>query len=247
MTANAFADASIAVGVSSPSVAQGEPLLVVAHVETDAGFGGGHVDFKYQPADQQCAAQPAADGGSDAGGGQAAPLAAGAQSADVGGQQLELAAGTWRICGWVVDDAAASAVAVGSATVTVTRVKASLSVSVKKVRRTYEVVIRYDTSSLERLFATVRRAGRGCPATARGARRDRIKLVRPAGRTIAGAGGVGRALTRKHLRRGRWTVCAWIQDDALSGTAVAGPVARTFSVTWPRGVNAVAPLAGRAH
>src|SRR5260370_38672372 len=86
MSANAFAADSISVFVSSDRAPLGESTTIAAHVVTDDGFAGGHVDYKYKPATSDCAAQPSADDGVDAGGTQPPPTPAGAQTTDVGGQ-----------------------------------------------------------------------------------------------------------------------------------------------------------------
>jgi len=235
LSANAFAADSISVFVSNDRVPLGESTTIAAHVVTDDGFAGGHVDYKYKPADSDCAPQPSADEGVDAGGQAPSPIDAGAQTTDVGGQILEFELGTWRICAWLVDDTTGNAVAVGSTVLTVIPYAGSVSISVRKVKRVYQVTLSYESSSVARLFVTVRPAGHKCPNTAAGARNDPLLLVPKLGRTISGAGGLGRAITQKLLTRsGRYTVCAWIQDGARSGTAKVGPVAKTFSVTWPR-------------
>jgi hypothetical protein len=237
MTAHAFAADSVSVIVSSDRAPLGETTTIAAHVETDAGFGGGHVDYKYRPADQDCAALPSADDGQDASGQASSPVDAGAQTTDVGGQMLEFEVGSWRICAWLVDDSSGNTLALGSAIVTIVPYAGSISLRVTKSKLLYQVVVSWDSSALAKLFVTIRRAGSRCPATVADARRD-LQLVPKAGRAISGSGGLGRVIKPTMLKRGRYTVCAWIQDGARSGSAKVGPVAKTFSVAWPRGARA---------
>jgi hypothetical protein len=229
----AYAADTLNVYTDNSEIALGAGTLVAAHAETDAGYGGGHVDFKYKP-DADCAPSSAEDNGSDASGGAYAPVEVGPSTADVGGQMLQLGVGSWRICGWLVDDATGATVASGFAVVKVVPYKGSISLSIKRTGQLFQFAMAYSTSGPARLFATVQRTA--CPKSpSRIGRRARLLLPR-GGRLVGSDGGLGRAIGVGQLAAGRWRVCSWLQADGGS----VGPVSKTFSVPKqkPRGGHA---------
>src|SRR4051794_38893566 len=94
--------------VDNNQIALGATTTLAAHAGTDAAFGGGHITFKFRGADTDCAATPDADPGDDATGDKPVTVAAGAGTADVGGQTIQLDVGNWVVCGWLVDDSTGS-------------------------------------------------------------------------------------------------------------------------------------------
>jgi hypothetical protein len=228
---DAFAADSLTVYVDNDQVALGASTLIAAHVETDASFGGGHVAFKFKPADADCQATPAADEGSDATSPEspAPSFPAGANAADVGGQVIQLGVGNSRVCGWLVDDASGVVVAQGSAVVQVVPFMGSLSISVRRIVRSFEVTLVYSTSAPGRLYGWVQRARRQCPRTPVRVPRDAVMLVARRGRFVGSDGGLGRELPAKRLAPGRWRVCSWLIADE----GRVGPASRTFAVPRP--------------
>ena len=224
MCAPAYAADSLSVFTDNTQVALGAATTIAAHAETDAGFGGGHIAFKYRPAAEQCAASPAEDTGTDANGDAVAPVDQGPSTADVGGQMIELGVGSWRICGWLVDDATGATVATGSSLVTVVPYMGSLAVSVKRSGQVFQFVLSFSTSSPAKLFATVQR--NACAKTPAKIAGRALTLVPRSGRLIGSDGGLGRSLGVGQLTPGRWRVCAWLQADS----GAVGPVTKTFSV-----------------
>src|SRR3954453_23421596 len=113
LCAPAYAADTLTVFTDNAQIALGGVTTLAAHAETDPGYGGGHVAFKYRPAAEECAASPAEDTGADANGDVVAPVDVGPGVADGGGQTVELGVGSWRICGWLVDDVTGQTVANG--------------------------------------------------------------------------------------------------------------------------------------
>ena len=233
LCSRAFAADSLTVYVDNPHVALGASTLIAAHVETDAAFGGGHVAFKFKPADADCQATPATDEGTDVTppGGPAPSIPAGANAADVGGQVIQLPVGNSRICGWLVDDTSGTVVALGSAVVQVVPFMGSLSISVRRVVRAFEVTLVYSTSAPARLYGWVQRARRQCPRNPARVPRHAVMLVARGGRFVGSDGGLGREIPRKQLAPGRWRVCSWL----IANEGRVGPASRTFAV--PRRVR----------
>src|SRR3954447_1539890 len=230
LCAPAQAADTLSVFTDNTQIALGEVTTLAAHAETDAGYGGGHVAFKYRPAAEECAASPAEDTGADANGDVVAPVDPGPSVADVGGQTVGLGVGSWRICGWLVDDATGQAVANGSSLVTVVPYMGSISLSVKRAGPLLQVAFSFATSSPARLYAILQKAGSPC-------RRDPAKISRKSllvlprgGRSVASDGGLGRSIALDQLGAGRWRMCSWLRAD---GGAV-GPVTKTFAVPQPR-------------
>ena len=222
--APAYAADSLTVFTDNTQVALGATTTIAAHAETDAGFGGGHVAFKYRPGGEECAAGPAEDTGVDAGGGAPAPVDPGPSTADVGGQMVELGVGNWRICGWLVDDVTGATVAAGSTVVTVVPYMGSVSLSLKRVGQLFQFVLSYSTSGPARLFATVQRDA--CPKAPAKIGRHALLLVPRTGRLVGSDGGLGRSIGVGQLAPGRWRACAWLQAEGGG----AGPVTKAFSV-----------------
>src|SRR3954452_6968589 len=104
LCAPAQAADTLSVFTDNTRIAVGAVTTLAAHAETDAGYGGGHVAFKYKPAAEECQASPAEDDGLDANGDIIAATDPGPGVADVGGQMIQLDLGSWRICGWLLDD-----------------------------------------------------------------------------------------------------------------------------------------------
>ena len=224
MCAPAYADDTLNVFTDNAQIALGATTTIAAHAETDAGFGGGHVAFKYRPGAEQCAATPTDDTGLDASGGAVAPVDQGPSTADVGGQMLQLTIGSWRICGWLIDDATGATVATASTVVTVVPYMGSISLSVSRTGQLFQVVLSYSTSGPARLFATVQR--NACSRSPAKIGKRALLLVPKTGRLVGSDGGLGRSVKAGQLRPGRWRVCSWLQAD----TGAVGPVAKTFSV-----------------
>lgn len=226
LSAPAYAADTLSVFTDNQQIALGGVTTLAAHAETDAGFGGGHVAFKYKPAGEPCAPSPAEDPGTDAGGEIPAPVDPGPSVADVGGQMIQLGVGNWQICGWLVDDVTGAAVAGGSTVVNVVPYIGSLSLSVKRAGPVFQVVISYTTSSPAKLFATVQKAASPCPKYPAKISRKSLLLVPRGGRTIGSDGGIGRVVAIRQLGSGRWRVCSWVQAD----TSSVGPVTKSFAV-----------------
>jgi hypothetical protein len=228
LCSRASAADSLAVFADNPQIALGGVTTLAAHVETDAGYGGGHVALKYKPADADCQATPGADEGADATAPEnpPPPVDAGAAATDVGGQMLQLDVGFWRICGWLVDDATGAVVAQGTTVVQVVPFEGSLSISVRKLVRAFQVTVIYSTSSPGRLYGWVQRARRQCPRNPAKVPRHAVMLVARGGRFIGSDGGLGRELPRRRLAPGRWRVCSWLIADE----GRVGPASRTFAV-----------------
>jgi hypothetical protein len=225
MCAPAYAADTLSVFTDNAQIALGASTTIAAHAETDAGFGGGHVAFKYRPGAEQCAADPADDTGLDASGGAVAPVDPGPSTADVGGQMLQLGVGSWRICGWLVDDVTGATVATASTVVTVVPYMGSISLSVKRSGQVFQMVLSYSTSGPARLFATVQR--NACSRSPAKIGKHALLLVPRAGQLVGSDGGLGRSVRAAQLRPGQWRVCSWLQAD----TGAVGPVTKTFSVT----------------
>src|SRR3954452_9601329 len=86
LSAPAYAADTLTVFTDSPKFALGAGTTIGAHAETDAGFGGGHIAFKYRAIETGCAATPGEADCKGAGGGEPAPVDVGPSSVDVGGQ-----------------------------------------------------------------------------------------------------------------------------------------------------------------
>src|SRR4051794_3207710 len=222
LSAPALAADTLTVFVDNPQTALGGVTTLAAHAETDAGYGGGHISFKYRPGPEQCAPTPAEDTGQDANGDTVDPVNPGAAPTDVGGQMVQFAVGSWRVCGWLVDDATGATVATSSTVVTVVPYMGSVSLSVKRVKDVFEVVVSYSTSSAARLSLWLQRGSRKCA----GKPRNAVYLVPRAGRLVGGDGGIGRALAAKKLAPGKWRACAALRATAGS----AGPASKAFAV-----------------
>src|SRR4051794_9573391 len=115
----ARADDTLSVFTDNTQVALGAVTTLAAHAESDAGYGGGYITFKYKASGENCAASPAEDDGTDATNNQPSPVGPGAGSSDVGGQTIQLGVGSWRVCGWLIDNVTGAPVASGSSVVTV--------------------------------------------------------------------------------------------------------------------------------
>ena len=222
----AFASDTLTVFVENDKIAQGASTTIGAHAQTDAGYGGGRILFKTKPADQACAPIPVDDVGQDANGPQTTFVDAGAASTDGGGQTVEFDVGSWRVCAWLIDDGTGAVVAVGSTVVEVVPFIGSISITVKRVRLSFQVVLSYSTSAPGRLYASMQLARKRCSASPRHIPKRAILLVPRAGRFIGSDGGLGRAVPRRRLARGKWRVCAWLVADAGS----VGPATKAFSV-----------------
>jgi hypothetical protein len=153
-------------------------------------------------------------------------VAAGPGITDIGGQQIQLDTGYWRICGWLVDDANGGGVAAqGTTVVHVLPYSGSLGIGVARVGRLFQVTFTYATSSPPRFYATVQRAGRRCPRSPLRQPASSILLTPRDGRFVASDGGMGKALQAKRLSPGRWRVCSWLNGDA----GAVGPASKTFA------------------
>lgn len=206
--------------------ALGSVTTLAAEAHTDASYGGGHVVWKYAPSGGWCAATPDADAGTDASGPIAAAVPPGAGTTGVGGQTVSLGLGSWRVCGWLVDDASGATVAAGSATVKIVRYMGSLSLSVRHVDRAVQVVITYASSAPARLYAWVQKARLRCGKRARHV----LALVPRSGRLIGGEGGLGRSVAPGSLASGRWRVCSSLR----ARVGHARPATRAFVVRGSR-------------
>lgn len=224
----ALAADSLSVFTDNSEIALGGVTTLAAHVETDADFGGGRVALKYRTADADCAATPAADTGADATRpGQVFRIAHGPGTTDIGGQQIQLDEGTWRICGWLVDDANGGAVVAQASTlVRVLPYSGSLDISVARVGRVFQFTFQYATSSPTRFFATLQRAGRRCPRNPLQLPTTSIMLTSADGRFVGSDGGLGKSVPARQLLPGRWRVCGWLNGNVGS----VGPVTKTFVV-----------------
>jgi hypothetical protein len=228
LSAPALAADSLSVFTDNTEYSLGSVTTLAAHADADAGFGGGHVALKYKGADSDCAATPAADEGADATlPDQTLPVAAGQGATDIGGQQIQLDVGNWRICGWLVDDANGGAVvAQGTTVVRVLPYSGSLGIRVARAGRFFQFTLTYATSAPTRFYATIQRAGRRCPRSALRLPADSLLLVPRGGRFVGSDGGIGRAVPVKRLKPGRWRVCSWLNGDV----GAVGPATKTFAV-----------------
>jgi hypothetical protein len=231
LCSRALAADSLTVFVDNNQIALGGVTTMAAHVETDAGFGGGHVAFKYKPADSDCQATPGADEGADAipPDETAPPVNAGAGVADVGGQMIQLDAGNWRICGWLVDDATGATVAQASTVVQVIPFMGSISISVRRSAKAVQVNLVYSTSSPGRVYGWLQPAARQCARNPTRVPKKAVLLVPRGGRFVGSDGGLGREIPIKQLTPGRWRVCSWLIADA----GRVGPASKPFSVPRP--------------
>ncbi|HEX6713448.1 MAG TPA: hypothetical protein VF066_08680 [Thermoleophilaceae bacterium] len=228
MCAPALAADSLSVFTDNSEIALGGVTTLAARAETDASFGGGHVALKYKAADANCAATPTADEGADATApDQSIRVAAGQGITDVGGQQIQLGVGNWRICGWLIDDANGGAVvAQGTTVVRVLPYSGSLGIEVARRSGTFQITFTYATSGPTRFYATLQRAGRRCPRSPLRLPAGSILLTPRDGRFVASDGGLGRAVPARLLTPGRWRVCSWLSGDV----GAVGPASKTFAV-----------------
>ena len=228
MSSPALAADSLSVFTDNAEISLGAVTTLAAHAETDAAFGGGDVALKYKGADADCAATPAADEGADATSpGQSLPVAAGPGVTDIGGQQIQLDVGNWRICGWLIDDANGGAVvAQGTTVVRVLPYSGSLGIKVGRVGRVFQFTFTYATSAPTRFYASLQRAGRRCPRSPLRMPASSIMLTPSDGRFVGSDGGLGRAVPAGRLSPGRWRVCSWLNGEA----GAVGPASRTFAV-----------------
>lgn len=227
----ALAASSLSVFTDNAEIALGGITTLAAHAETDAGFGGGHLALKYKGADTDCAPVPAADEGTDATSpDQTLPVSHGPGVTDVGGQQIQLDVGNWRICGWLVDDTTGGVVAQGNTVVRVLPYSGSLGIKVARVGRSFQFTLTYATSSPTRVYASLQRAGRRCPRSPLRIPAGSLLLTPREGRFVGSDGGLGRAVPARRLLPGRWRVCSWLNGDAGS----VGPASKTFAVPQRR-------------
>jgi hypothetical protein len=228
MCSPALAADSLSVFTDNSEIALGGVTTLAAHAETDAAFGGGHVALKYKGADADCAATPAGDEGADATlPDQTLPVTAGQGTTDIGGQQIQLDVGYWRICGWLLDDANGGAVvAQGNTVVRVLPYSGSLGIKVRRAGRFFQFTFTYATSSPTRFYATVQRAGRRCPRSPLRLPADSILLTTRDGRFVGSDGGLGRAVPVRRLSPGRWRACSWLNGEV----GAVGPASKTFAV-----------------
>jgi hypothetical protein len=226
LCAPAHAAGTLNVFVGNNSVALGTGTQIAARAETDAAYGGGHVAFHYRPADQQCAPDPGTDGGADANAGQPATVAAGPGIADVGGQIVQLGVGSWRICGWLIDDGADSVTAQASTVVEVVPYVGSLKLSVTRDGSGFQVVLTWATSAPARVYASVQSARRQCADSPARLPERSVLLLPGDGRYVGSDGGLGRSLAAARLGPGRWRICTWLRSDNGS----AGPASKTLGV-----------------
>jgi hypothetical protein len=231
VAAPARAADTLSVVVDNNSIALGAATTLAAHAETDAGYGGGHIAFKFKPADQDCQPTPDADSGDDASADQPPIVAAGSGVADVGGESIQLDIGYWRVCGWLVDDTTGATAAVGSTVVQVVPYIGSISISVKRTGRTFQFVLAYSTSAAAHLFAWVQPAAKQCRRSPFQMPKAAVGLVPRGGRFIGSDGGLGHSLPMKALAHGRWRVCSWLRSEDVGAV---GPVTKTFSVPRQR-------------
>ena len=226
LSSRAFAADTLSVYVDNSSISLGSGTQIAAHAEKDDAYGGGHVAFKYKPADQDCAPTAAEDAGTDATGEQPTPVAAGPGAIDVAGQPLQLDVGNWRICGWLLDDANATVVASASTIVEVRPYEGSLSISIKRFQRAVQFTLGWSTSAPAYFYAAVQRARLECPRSPAKIRKGSVLLVPRSGRFVGSDGGLGRLVRVKDLAPGRWRVCTWLQADVGS----VGPASKTFAL-----------------
>jgi hypothetical protein len=228
MCSPALAADSLSVFTDNAEISLGSVTTLAAHSETDAAFGGGHLALKYKGADADCAATPATDEGADATlPDQTLPVAAGANVTDIGGQQIQLDVGNWRICGWLIDDANGGAVvAQASSVVRVLPYSGSLGIKVGRVGRVFQFTLTYATSAPTRFFASVQRAGRRCPRSPLRLPASSIMLTPRDGRFVGSDGGLGRSIPGRQLTPGKWRVCSWLNSEVGS----VGPASKTFAV-----------------
>ena len=212
--------------VDNNSIALGSGTQIAAHAETDETYGGGHVAFKYKPADQDCRATPAEDEGTDASGEQPTPVPAGAGTKDVAGAPIQLDVGNWRICAWLLDDAAGTTVAQGSTVVQVIPYSGSIRIGVKRTSSLLQFVLTYATTAPAQLYAGVQSAAKQCSRSAGQLAKGSVLLTPRGGRFVGSDGGLGRSISLGQLGSGRWRVCAWLKGDY----GAVGPASRTFSV-----------------
>jgi hypothetical protein len=231
VAAPARAADTLSVVVDNNSIALGAATTLAAHAETDAGYGGGHIAFKFKPADQDCQPTPDADSGDDASADQPPIVAAGSGVADVGGESIQLDIGYWRVCGWLVDDTTGATAAVGSTVVQVVPYIGSISISVKRTGRTFQFVLAYSTSAAAHLFAWVQPAAKQCRRSPLQMPKAAVALVPRGGRFVGSDGGLGHSLPMKALAHGRWRVCSWLRSEDVGAV---GPVTKTFSVPRQR-------------
>jgi hypothetical protein len=228
MCTPALAADSLNVFTDNAEISLGGVTTLAAHAETDAAFGGGHVALKYKGADTDCAATPASDNGADATlPDQTLAVAAGQGMTDIGGQQIQLDVGNWRICGWLVDDANGGAVvAQGNTIVRVLPYSGSLGIEVARSGRFFQFTLTYATSAPTRFYASVQRAGRRCPRSPLRLPANSILLTPRDGRFVGSDGGMGKAVPARRLTPGRWRVCSWLNGDV----GAVGPASKTFAV-----------------
>jgi hypothetical protein len=229
LSANAWASSSLTVNVDSNHIALGTPTAVAAHVETDADFHGGQVVLKFRGADTDCAATPDADPGSDATE-QPLQVGAGPGVTDVGGSQIQLDVGNWVICGWLVDTTTGAVAAQGETIVQVIPYQGSLSVSVRRVLKTFQIVLAWSTSEEARVYATLQPAAKQCPRYPSSVRKGALLVLPRGGHFVASDGGLGRSVGIDQLEPGHWRICAWI----VAPDGRIGPVSRTFVVPRAR-------------
>jgi hypothetical protein len=227
LCAQAPAASTLNVFVDNNKIALGAATAIAAHAETDAGFGGGHVAFKYKGADQDCAVSPDADDGVNAiPDDESNPVGPGPAAADVGGQIIRLDVGNWRICGWLVDDTNGAVAAAGSTVVQVLPYQGSLSIKVERDGKLFQITLGYSTSSPTRLYATLQRSAKSCPRNPARIPKGSVLLVPRGGRFIGSDGGLGRAINARRLTPGGWRVCSWLRSDV----GAVGPASKTFAV-----------------
>lgn len=217
---------TLSVFVDNNQIALGSGTAMAAHAQTDAGYGGGHIAFKFKSADQDCAATPADDRGVDATGEQPTPVAAGEGVADVAGQPVQLGVGNWRVCGWLVDDASGATGAVASTVVQVAPYMGAISILIKPLPGMVQINLAYATSAPARVYAWVQHSARQCARRPFRRPRHSPLLVPAAGHFVGSDGGLGHAVPRKRLRPGKWRVCAYLRSDVGD----VGPVSRTFAL-----------------
>jgi hypothetical protein len=145
----------------------------------------------------------------------------------VGGKMLELGVGSWRICAWLVDDAASGATVASSSTVvTVAPYTGSVYVSLRRIGSLLQLELGYRSSAPARLYVWLQRARRTCARTPSHIPHS-ARLVLPRhGRTIGSDGALGRAIRTRNLPHGRWRVCGLVR----SAVGSAGPATKTFAV-----------------
>lgn len=227
LCSSARAADTLNVYVDNNQIALGAGTTLAAHVETDAAFGGGHIEFKFKPADSDCRATSADDDGSDASADPPQHVAAGAGVADVGGQTIQLDVGNWVVCGWLIDDTNAGVAAAGSTVVQVVPYVGSISPSIRRVGAVYQVVLSWSTSSAATLYAWLQPAAKNCPMSPSHMPKRAIPVVPRSGRLVGSDGGLGHPVKASLLTAGRWRMCAWLRAVDSGGV---GPVTKTFSV-----------------